>query len=251
MSIRQQGARSSCIGTLVASCFLTLAACGGDDGPGPVAEAPSPAGGDGAGNTPPPATDSGNDGDGQKDGGSTTNSAPKISGQPPSTALADNRYVFEPTADDADGDALTFSISYVPDWATFSADKGRIEGTPGPGDVGTYTEIVISVSDGQADASLGAFDISVEAIANGAVTLDWMPPQLNTDGTPLTDLAGFHLYWGTEPGDYSNTVTIENPGVTTHVLDNLVPDTYYFAATAFNADGMESDMSNETSETVL
>ena len=66
-----------------------------------------------------------------------------------------------PTASDADGDALTFSIQHRPPWASFSTGTGQLSGTPGPDDAGEYADIVIGVSDGQASASLPAFGIVV------------------------------------------------------------------------------------------
>ena len=61
-----------------------------------------------------------------------------------------------PTASDPDGDELTFSIANKPDWASFDAATGLLNGTPPPAAVGTNSDITISVSDGQATASLAA-----------------------------------------------------------------------------------------------
>ncbi|WP_405241479.1 putative Ig domain-containing protein [Lentisalinibacter salinarum] len=179
-----------------------------------------------------------------------TNSAPVISGSPAKAVTEGTQYSFTPSASDPDGDSLSFSITNKPAWAAFDAATGRLSGTPQAGDVGTYADIVISVSDGQASASLGAFSITVEAIAMGSVTLSWSPPTENTDGTALTDLAGYRIYWGTTSGSYPNSVTIDNPGVTTYVVENLVPDTYEFVATSYNTSGVESDYSAPATKTV-
>jgi len=92
--------------------------------------------------------------------------------------------------------------------------------------------------------------LPLQALA-GSVTLTWTPPTQNTDGTELTDLAGYRLYWGTSSGNYPSSVTIDNPGVTSYVLDGLAAGTYYFAATAFNTAGVESDYSVEATKAVL
>src|SRR5688572_16831967 len=89
--------------------------------------------------------------------GPAPNRAPTISGTPATSVLQGTAYSFQPTAGDADGDTLTFSIANRPAWATFSATTGRLQGTPGPGDVGTTTGIVIAVSDGKTSASLADF----------------------------------------------------------------------------------------------
>jgi hypothetical protein len=109
---------------------------------------------------------------------------------------------------------------------------------------------VIGVSDGTASASLGAFSLSVQAVASGSATLSWQPPTTNTDGSSLTNLAGYKVYWGTTAGNYPNSVAVNNPGITTYVVENLTPNTYYFAVKAFNSVGVESTWSNSASKTI-
>lgn len=179
------------------------------------------------------------------------NSPPSISGTPASNSLAGQSYVFVPTATDPDGDALTFSISGQPTWVSFDSGNGALTGTPGPGDVGSYTDILITVSDGQVNATLGPFSINVTATASGTAALSWLPPTENADGSPLADLTGFIVYWGTSPGNYPNSVTLNNPGLTTYVVDNLLSGTtYYFSTTALNSAGLESSLSNVASKTI-
>src|SRR5690606_38582922 len=90
------------------------------------------------------------------------NTAPTISGTPATQVVAGEAYAFTPGANDADGDALTFTITGRPAWATFRRSSGRLFGTPSSADAGTYDNIVITVSDGQATASLPPFSITVE-----------------------------------------------------------------------------------------
>jgi hypothetical protein len=172
-----------------------------------------------------------------------TNSAPQISGSPPSTVLVDANYTFTPNASDTDGDSLTFTGTGLPSWATLDPSNGQLSGTPRSGDVGVYSDIRISVSDGQASDSLPAFAITVDAIALGSATLSWTAPTQNTDGSGLSDLAGFNIYWGTVVGSYPNKITINNSSISTYVVENLVPGTYRFVATSFAETGMESDYS--------
>jgi hypothetical protein len=178
------------------------------------------------------------------------NGPPVISGTPTTSVTAGTAYSFQPTASDPDGNTLTFSIANMPPWATFSTTTGRLQGTPAGSHVGTYGNIVITVSDGTATASLPAFGISVLAVASGSATLSWNPPTTNTDGSPLTNLAGYRVHWGTAVGSYPSSVRLDNPGLASYVVDGLAPGTYYFAVTAINSAGTESRFSNAVSKTI-
>ncbi len=83
----------------------------------------------------------------------------------------------------------------------------------------------------------------------GDATLSWEPPTTNSDGTPLTDLAGFIIYYGTATGVYSNSTNVGN--VTTYQVGNLTEGfTYYFAITAYDTSRNESEYSNEVNATI-
>jgi hypothetical protein len=178
------------------------------------------------------------------------NRAPTIGGTPLTSVVQGSQYTFTPTAGDADGDVLRFSIANAPAWASFDPATGRLSGTPSAQHVGTTSGIVISVSDGEATASLPAFAIAVQAMATGSATLSWTPPTQNSDGSALTNLAGYKVYWGTQQGTYPNSVTLSNPGLTSYVVDNLGPGTYFFVATALNTLGAESTFSGVASKTI-
>ncbi len=179
------------------------------------------------------------------------NRAPTISGTPGTAVMQGTQYAFTPTASDPDGNTLTFSITNSPAWATFNTATGQLSGTPAAQDVGATSGIVISVSDGTLSASLAAFTVTVQAVATGSATLSWTPPTTNSDGSPLTDLAGYKIYWGPTAGTYPNSATLTNPGLTSYVVGNLVPGTYFFVATAVNSVGAESVFSAPASKTIL
>jgi hypothetical protein len=179
-----------------------------------------------------------------------TNQAPWISGTPTTQVLTGSQYVFSPTAGDADSNALTFTILNRPGWATFNSATGRLSGTPTIADVGTHGNIVIRVSDGQATTALPAFAIAVVPVAVGSATLSWTPPTRNTDGSALTNLAGYRIFWGTARGSYPNSVTLNNAGLTSYVVEQLTSGTWYFVVTAINSAGAESSFSNEGSKTI-
>lgn len=89
--------------------------------------------------------------------------APTISGTPAGTVTAGTNYSFTPVASGPNGIAQTFSILNAPSWASFSASTGQLSGTPPAAATGTYSDILITVSDGHASASLPAFAIQVTA----------------------------------------------------------------------------------------
>ncbi len=138
----------------------------------------------------------------------------------------------------------------MPVWASFSTANGQLSGTPAAGDIGIYTNVVITVSDGEASDGLAPFSIAVDAVALGSVTLNWTAPTENEDGSALLDLAGYKIYWGTTSGNYPNSITIDNGSVSIYVVENLSPGTYEFVATAFNTAGVESVYSNSTTKVV-
>lgn len=179
-----------------------------------------------------------------------SNQAPAISGSAPASVNVSSAYNFVPNATDADGDTLAFSIQNKPAWATFSTVNGRLSGTPSAADVGTYSNIVIRVSDGEATTTMGAFAIAVTSVSNGRVTLSWMAPTQNTDGTPLGNLSGYKIRYGTNAAALTQTVTINNSSVTTYIVEDLSPTTWYFTITAVAAGGVESDSSNIVNKTI-
>lgn len=84
----------------------------------------------------------------------------------------------------------------------------------------------------------------------GTVTINWQPPTENVDGSALTNLAGYHIHYGTSSGNYTQTISVSNPGIATYVVTNLTPGTYYFAVAAVNAAGTESALSSQVSARV-
>ena len=88
----------------------------------------------------------------------------------------------------------------------------------------------------------------MKSTASNAATLTWTAPATNTDGTALTDLAGYNVYYGTSAGNYTNKINAGN--VTTYTVSNLAAGTYYFAVTAYSSTGQESAYSNMGSKTI-
>lgn len=205
-------------------CAAFLCACGGGGGSSEPADATPVGPGNGTGNP----------------------SAPIIAGTPITLTWEGETYVFSPSASDADGDPLSFDVVNAPAWASLDAVTGRLSGVPSPVDVGVYRNVRIRVSDGLHETWLPSFEIRVDPVSQGAVTLTWTPPSLNIDDSVLDDLSGFNIYWGAWPGDLTPQASVSGPGITSHFIDGLQPGLHYFALTAINALGVESELSNHT-----
>src|SRR3989304_713091 len=84
----------------------------------------------------------------------------------------------------------------------------------------------------------------------GQAVLSWEAPATNADGSPLTDLSGYRIYYGTSSGVYGTAIDVGN--VITSTVTNLTDGSlYYFAVTAYDLSRNESDFSNEVSKSIL
>ena len=87
-------------------------------------------------------------------------------------------------------------------------------------------------------------------VAGTSVTLGWVAPTENSNGTPITDLAGYKIHYGTASENYTKVVAVSNPSLSRYVLDSLESGTYFLAITAYNSKGIESTLSGEISATL-
>ena len=98
----------------------------------------------------------------------------------------------------------------------------------------------------------GGGNVTPQGVATdtGTVTLRWTAVVQNTNGSALTDLAGYKIYFGTSPGALNTVVVLSSPGLTTYQVTNLSSGTWYFAVAAFTHNGTEGVRSNVASKTV-
>ncbi len=174
---------------------------------------------------------------------------PTISGQPVTSLNVGTPYVFLPNWSEAGESVLTFAIQNKPSWATFDTSTGELAGTPGISDIGNYDGILISASNGVTTAELPAFNITVTQYSIGSATLSWIPPTTNLNGTPLTNLAGYRIYYGTNSSSLNQSVQVSNPGIASYVIGNLSPATWYFSLVSYNSTNIESPLSQIVSKT--
>jgi Fibronectin type III domain len=107
----------------------------------------------------------------------------------------------------------------------------------------------LTAGTGSINMQAAALSQAVATTSSGAATLAWQPPSLNSDGSPLTDLAGFKVYWSTTKGTYSQSTRISS-SARTYTVSGLARGTWYFVVTALNSQGLESPYSNVWSKTI-
>jgi hypothetical protein len=196
-------------------------------------------------------------------GQKTTTSPLTISGTPATTDVAGTTYSFKPGTSGG-GKTKSFSITNKPVWATFSISTGALSGTPSANQAGTYGNVSIKVTDGTTTATLSPFSIAVTApltttatatttttTKTGSAALAWTAPSQNTDGSALTDLAGYTVYYGTSPTSMTNKIVVASASASSYTVGNLGTGTYYFGLTAYTSTGVESALSSIGSKTIL
>ena len=93
--------------------------------------------------------------------------------------------------------------------------------------------------------------LSYSGSASNTAVVSWTPPTQRADGSALTDLAGYRVYYGKSLNAMSSVIDIRNPGQTSQFIENLDTGTWYFAVTAYTTDGLESGMSDLAAKRIL
>lgn len=214
---------------VISGCALALGACGGGGGGGTAAD-PTVVGGAGQ-------EDDQNDGQASIE---ITITSP-ASGDEMETS--DASVILEGTASGVNAIA---SVT----WANNRGGQGEASGTE------TWQTGGITLESGQNKITVTAKDttgasasrtivIKRESAGTGSVTLEWTAPTHREDGTPLTNLAGYNIYYGRMSEVYDYHIDVDNPGVTSYVVEGLKPGKWYFVLSAYDSDGIESNFSNE------
>ena len=195
-----------------------------------------------------------------------THAATSIFGTPTTSATSQRWWAFQPWATDTDHRTVSYTIRNKPYWASFNSQYGHLYGVPSNANIGTYSNIIITASDGVSSASLPPFSLTVHALGSttggsggtttptppttGSATVNWIPPTANTNGSTLTNLAGYNIKYGTSASNLATTVKVANAGLTSYVIENLPAGTYYFAVDSYNSAGQTSSISNVAAKVI-
>ena len=202
-----------------------------------------------------------------------------IGGSPASTIAENSNYFFQPwvSIPAASRPNLRWTIYNKPYWASFNTSTGQLTGKVYAAQVGTYKSITITASDGITHAAMPVFAITVTGAgaassnppstnpppsssppapsssppaAAGTASLSWAAPTTNIDGTPLTNLAGYIVSWGTSAGALTHTARVATASTASYKVTNLSPGTWYFDIAAYNNVGLQSPLSSVVSAVI-
>ena len=80
---------------------------------------------------------------------------------------------------------------------------------------------------------MGTFTLAVRCAHGGDLSATWTAPTGNCNNTPLTDLQGYRVRWGSGSTQLPATAT-------SYAIPNLTPGTWWLNVAAFNSTGEES-----------
>ena len=86
----------------------------------------------------------------------------------------------------------------------------------------------------------------------GTTQLSWAAPSSRADGSYMSpsELQGYRIYYGTTPDNLSMLVDLNDETITDYTISELPSGIYYFAVTAYDAEGTESAFSNVISKNI-
>ncbi len=165
---------------------------------------------------------------------------------PSSASVMDTSDPAVSLAGTASSDMGVFKVS----WANDRGGEGVANGTDSWQTASIALElgenrITVTAEDTAGATTSRSIVVNRESGQTGSAALSWVAPTARTDGSPLTNLAGYTVFYGRMSGIYDYQIDISNPGILTYVVENLVSGDWYFALAAYDSQGLESDRSNE------
>jgi hypothetical protein len=81
-------------------------------------------------------------------------------------------------------------------------------------------------------------------------TLIWRVPMEHIDGSPISDLAGYYIYYGDTPTALMHVVQLRDPAMTGYIVRNLPRGVHYFSVSAYTASGVQSGLAVPVSKVI-
>ncbi len=149
-------------------------------------------------------------------------------------------------AGNANSDMGIFKVAWVNDRGVEGIASGTESWQTASIELGLgANKITVTAEDTAGATTSRSIVINRESGQIGSTALSWAAPTARTDGSALTNLAGYKIFYGRMSGIYDYQIDINNPAVLTYVVENLVSGDWYFALAAYDTEGLESDRSNE------
>lgn len=133
-----------------------------------------------------------------------------------------------------------------------SASSAAASATSAPGIVAPHSisRGTTSGTTSTATSSGSTSTSSTPVTTDKSVDVTWSAPTANTNGSALTDLAGYTIYYGTSASALTRSVQVTNAGATDYVVQDLTGGTWYFAVAAYTSAGLQSSYSTVVSKTI-
>ena len=158
----------------------------------------------------------------------------------------------------------SFAHAQTAGTVTFTANKTSASGSLTPVLTWSTTPVASSctASGGWSGTKFAAGSETLAAITSsksytltctwgsGIVKLNVTPPKTNTDGSALTNLAGYKAVYGNSSSALTKSMSFSDPTATSLSVPSLLAGTWYFAVRAVNSAGVESDNSNVAQKSI-
>lgn len=158
-------------------------------------------------------------------------------------AVIDQPFVITKADLDLSEDHHVVQIAGLPNWLSFDPSSEELHGSPANEETGINDSVVLDTVDELGRSQSHQLTIEVAAISGFTAEFSWWAPTQRTDDSALTNLAGFKIYAGRNQHDMEEWVTIPNPSIDRHTIENLGSGTWWFALSAYDSAGAESEKS--------
>jgi len=121
-----------------------------------------------------------------------------------------------------------------------------VTGAQSTGPLTATTTYTLACTNGAGATATASVTITV---ASGSANLSWTAPTQNTNGTPVTPLSGYVIYYGQTQSQLLDTKAVSGATTTTASVTGLTAGTWYFEVAAVAADGTQSPPSSAGTKT--